>query len=777
MKRRAVRWGAWLLGVLVCGVIVARATIVTDITAFLPGPATREQAMLAEQLRDGVAARVILVGIEAGSAGQAAAAAQHSQQIAATLRTDPRFAFVANGDPAMFLAERERLFDARYLLSPQVSPQRFSVEGLRAAAGDLEALLRSSAAPLVKPTAARDLTGELLSIAAALKPARAPLSAHGVWFDKSGRTALLLATTRAPGFDVDAQAEAVAAIRAAFGTPGSAETLQLHLTGPGVFAVESRRAIQHDARRLTLIATVAVSLLLLLVLRSPRFLLWAALPTATGVVAGLAAVAVAFGTIHGITLGFGLTLIGEAVDYAVYVQVQRQREDNTYLWRGLWLAALTSSAGFVAMMLSGFAGLMQLGLMSIVGIAVAASVARFCLPDVLQPLDASRLARFAPLARFSMHAPRLRAALVVLGAASVMLLVARGDRLWNDQLAAISPLARGSGELDARLRSETGLGDLRFVLAIESATQEEAIARAEALHDRLTSLKSRGAIAGFDSPATLVPSAATQQARRAALPDAATLRERLTQALADSALRAEAFEPFIADVQGARELVIEPDYYAGTALGQRLAAQLVERKRETGSDAVALITLTGVDDAAAVAAAVQGAKEVSLIDLTNVQALVADYRARAAWAALGGGVLIVLILAVQLRNLRATARIAASVAVSMAMTAGALVLIEGGLTLFHLVALLLAAGVGTNYALFIGMPRDDQQAQSAIVPLPVTLSVTLAAGTTLIAFATLAMSSTPVLHMIGVTVAIGASIALVVSMALAPERARASTAA
>jgi predicted exporter len=253
------------------------------------------------------------------------------------------------------------------------------------------------------------------------------------------------------------------------------------------------------------------------------------------------------------------------------------------------------------------------------------------------------------------------------------------------------------------------------------------------------------------------------------------LRERLTQALADSALRAEAFEPFVADVQRARELVIEPDYYAGTALGQRLAAQLVERKRETGSDAVALITLIGVDDAAAVAAGVQGANRVSLIDMTNVQTLVADYRARAAWAALGGGVLIVLILAVQLRNLMATARIVAAVAVSMAMTAAALLLIEGGLTLFHLVALLLAAGIGTNYALFIGMPRDDRPADSAFAGLPVTLSVTLAAATTLIAFATLAMSSTPVLHMIGVTVAIGATIALVVSMALAPERTHAST--
>ena len=785
MKRHAVRWGAWLLGVVVCGVIVARATIVTDITAFLPGPATHEQAMLAEQLRDGVAARVILIGIEAAAAEQVQAAAQRSQQIAATLRADPRFAFVANGDPAMFMAERDQLFDARYLLSPNVSPQRFSVEGLRAAAAELEALLRSSAAPLIKPTAARDLTGELLNVAAVLKPARAPISVHGVWFDSTGRTALLLATTRAPGFDVDAQAEAVAVIHAAFGAANNQDALQLHLTGPGVFAVESRRAIQHDARRLTLIATILVSGLLLVVLRSPRFLLWAALPTATGALAGLAAVAAAFGSIHGITLGFGLTLIGEAVDYAVYVQVQRQRGDNPYLWRdeknavlwrGLWLAMLTSSAGFVAMMLSGFAGLMQLGLMSIVGIAVAASVARFCLPAVLRPLDASRLARFAPLARFSMQAPRLRVALVLIGAASVLLLVTRGERLWNDQLAAISPLARGSGELDARLRSDTGLGDLRFVLAVEGATKDEAIARAEALHGRLDALKSRGALAGFDSPAALVPSVATQQARRAALPDAATLRGRLNQALADSALRAEAFEPFIADVQRARELSIEPDYYAGIALGQRVAAQLVERKVRTGSDAVVLITLAGVEDGAAVAAEVRGASGASLIDLTNVQSLVADYRARAAWAALGGGGLIVLILAVQLRNLRATARIALSVAVSITITAASLVLIEGALTLFHLVALLLAAGVGTNYALFIGMPRDDRPLESATEALPVTLSVTLAAGTTLIAFATLAASTTPVLHMIGVTVAIGATIAWVVSMALAPDFARQSKA-
>ena len=46
------------------------------------------------------------------------------------------------------------------------------------------------------------------------------------------------------------------------------------------------------------------------------------LPVATGVVAGIAAVSLGFGQVHGMTLGFGTTLIGEAVDYAIYYLIQ-----------------------------------------------------------------------------------------------------------------------------------------------------------------------------------------------------------------------------------------------------------------------------------------------------------------------------------------------------------------------------------------------------------------------------------------------------------------------
>lgn len=748
----------WLIFAALCTWLVLRANLVTDITAFLPGPATPAQKQVAEQLRDGVASRVALIGIEADDDATAAAL---SKSLAKQLAADPGFSWVTNGEPTQLAAERDKLFAARYLLSPRVDAARFTEEGLRQAAGELEALLRSSAAPLVKPFAARDPTGELIATLTQLSSAPPPTTRHDVWFDAAGRTAILLATTHAPGFDVDAQADAKRAIESAFTRAQrelNAAGARLLLTGPGMFAVESRAAIQSDAEHLAILASVLIAALLYVAVRSVRLLFAAALPVGLGTLAGLAAVAATYGTIHGITLGFGMTLIGEAVDYAIYVQVQRRgNAADRHLWRALWLAVLTSGAGFVAMMLSGFQGLVQLGLLSIVGLAVAALVARTLLPGVLRPLDASALSRLGWVRWFHRAGTRWRWPVVGLALAAAALLIHRGESLWNDELAAISPLAHGAGERDAHLRGALGLPDLRYVIAVTGHDLDDALANAEALHPALIDLVQKKAISGFSSPAHLVPSRATQQARRAALPAADALRARMAAAFADTALRAAAFEPFVAEAQAARNgPPITPQHYAGTGLGQRLAGQL----RITDAEATAYVTVTGVTDRAALAGV--GVGRASLLDLkADVETLIAEYRGKAALAAAGGALAIMLLLAVQLRDLRVTLRIAAALACAVVITAATVVLVAGKLTLFHLVALLLVVGIGSNYALFFGLPRERTD------DIAVPASVVLCMASTLIAFALLATSNTPVLHMIGLTAAIGAAASIVAAIVIA----------
>src|SRR3546814_8896030 len=112
------------------------------------------------------------------------------------------------------------------------------------------------------------------------------------------------------------------------------------------------------------------------------------MPVLSGILAGTVAVSLGFGTVHGITLGFGTTLIGEAIDYSIYLFIQSGNAAHSANWvKTSWptirLGVLTSMAGFGCLLFSGFPGLAQLGLFTIAGLTTAAFVTRFVLPSLL----------------------------------------------------------------------------------------------------------------------------------------------------------------------------------------------------------------------------------------------------------------------------------------------------------------------------------------------------------------------------------------------------------
>ena len=111
--------------------IALRARYVADLSAFLPSAPTPEQAVLLDQLKSGSASRLILVGIEGGDAGDAAARALAAARRAAAAR-----------DAALRLGRQRRqrapgqhagrfVFEHRYALSPAVDADALQVDGLR----------------------------------------------------------------------------------------------------------------------------------------------------------------------------------------------------------------------------------------------------------------------------------------------------------------------------------------------------------------------------------------------------------------------------------------------------------------------------------------------------------------------------------------------------------------------------------------------------------------------------------------------------------------------
>ncbi|MGO4779217.1 hypothetical protein AB4084_27490, partial [Lysobacter sp. 2RAB21] len=156
-----------------------------------------------------------------------------------------------------------------------------------------------------------------------------------------------------------------------------------------------------------------------------------------------------------------------------------------------------------------------------------------------------------------------------------------------------------------------------------------------------------------------------------------------------------------------------------------------------------LVSLTGLHDPGAVAEVVRkhGAQ---LLDLKQAsESLVAEYRGRVLMALALAGVLLAAAVWIALRSPRRVLRVLAPMALTTLLILAVLRGLGVELNLFHLVSLILAAGLGLDYALFFDHAGDDRAEQLRTLHAVIVCSLT-----TLMVFALLALSSIPVLRAI-----------------------------
>jgi predicted exporter len=300
---------------------------------------------------------------------------------------------------------------------------------------------------------------------------------------------------------------------------------------------------------------------------------------------------------------------------------------------------------------------------------------------------------------------------------------------------------------DAQLRGELGAPDVRYLVAVEARNAEAALQKLERLQPALATLRANGAIAGFDSAARYLPSQATQRARQARLPERSQLQRAFSGAVAGSAFTADAFDGFVDDVETARTApTLAPRDLDGTPLAAAIGGLLLERN----DHATALVSLNGLRDPAAVA---RVAKQhgAALLDLKQAsESLVAAYRERVLLALALAWVLLIITVWVALGQPQRVLRVLSPMVLTTLLILAVLRGFGVELNLFHLVALILAAGLGLDYALFFDHAGDDRAEQLRTLHAIIVCSLT-----TLLVFALLAFSSIPVLRAIGSTVALG----------------------
>ncbi|WP_425648404.1 MMPL family transporter [Acidithiobacillus ferruginosus] len=644
-------------------------------------------------------------------------------------------------------------------------------------------MLATPGGEMVQSLLPSDPTGATVQMIQSMGSGARPVTRDGVWSSRSGKSALILAQTRASGSAINAQQAAINDIQTAFAVAKSeagsvAANTTLMMTGVGVISVASRDAIVHAAEWMSTISITLIIILLLLVYRSGIVLILGLIPVFSGVIVGISAVALGFSVVYDITLGFGTALIGEAVDYSIYFFVQSgQSATGSEEWiRNYWptirLGVLTSIIGFASLLFSNLPGLAQLGLYAIAGLLTAAIVTRLVLPTLLpgnfKSRDLSSIGEH--LLRLTRTLSTLRPGVVLLLIAASAVLVSHRDKIWNYDLSALSPVPAAAQRLYTQMRTDLGVSESGYLVVVSAPTVNATLAVAEKTGNALQGLVEDHVIAGYESPARYLPSVTLQQERQAAIPPKDVLEMRLREALLGLPVKASLFTPFIKESEAQRTLTpLTLADLRGTSIGMVVNSMLI--RHGNGWDAILPLKApaSGIVDAQRVRASlarhhIPGAMLIDLSGTSNQ--LYKSYLINGIKLSLSGVAFIALLLLFVLRSPVRVIRILLPLIAAVLTVSAGLVLLGYELNIMNLIGLMLIVAVGSNYALFFD--QGDRQVHGEIAPRTLA-SLVIANITTIMGFGPLAFSGVPVLQAIGAAVAPGVVLALLFSASFSPH--------
>ncbi len=743
--------------------IVAKIKVSTELALFLPEPVTKFERLLHHQLDNGASTNIIFISFSGLPTRQLA---EFNQKFSEELRQSETFGKITNNASSLSESGLEFIEKHRYLLSHNDLSAQFSVTGLKASLQARLDGLASSSAPIEKRYLRNDPTGEIITLLeewqGKISRHKRPIEIEGVWFSGDKTRTLILAEIAADISKMKNQVAAVMEIRAIYESmkvPG----LTRIMTGPAAFAVESGEDIRDDVKWLTLIAVFLVVIFLTAAYRSIRTVLLVICPLFAGVVVATATILSFYNQIHGITLAFGITLAGVAVDYPIHLLSglqgnANQRRDNVKnIWRTLRLGVFSTVIAYAAFLVSGFGGLQQLGLFTIVGLITAALFSRWVLPMLAENKDdrVYGLPKFHHfLKSWGRKASNLRWVVVGAMIVSLAMLMFSGRPVLHLNVDSLSPIKESRRAEGKLLRGDLGFWYGGSMMLLTERNKEMVLQFSERIQPYLNDLINDNVIEGYDMAAHFLPSQQRQALRNSQIPDTEVLRTRLEQAMTDMPFRKNVFDPFIEDITLTKTLdLVDPATLENTAIGKKLNPLLFD----FGDEAGGVILLHGVNDDQKMKMFAEQHESLFYMHLKSASTdLVARSIDRVALSMMGCIFIIYIALALAFKSLTRPLKIMVPT-LSAAVVAAALLVFSGNpLSIFHLISLLLVVGLGLDYALFFNRLPDNENEWDTTFR-----SLWTCAITTILVFGILKFSQTPPLEAIGLTVGIGAFISMV----------------
>ena len=539
------------------------------------------------------------------------------------------------------------------------------------------------------------------------------------------------------------------------------------------YADTARVNAEHEVDLIGAGSLIGMLVLLYLVFRCIRPLALGLLSVAFGISTALAVTIFVYGEIHLITLVFGASLIGEAIDYAIqyfaaHLGAGKSWEPMSGLKRiapGLTVALSTSLLGYSALMLAPFPALSQIGLFALVGLSAAWLSVFLLLPALLvkpnsrDPEVAVAGPKFL-LNWWQAHVGKRECYVI----AALILLVAMPGwlQLYGDDdvhLLVARPALLAAQE--AKIRELSGIGNSSQFFLIEGKTADEVLVNEEKLTARLSTLIDTGKVASYQGVSNFVPSIAMQQKNHAlwsekVFGDVKSLAAMFASAGFNDEVIINQMAAFKASKNNTLHDTLKIEDWLKSPVS---ASARILWLGQTDHGFAAIGLPQDVKDSASLNHVATGLAGVTFVDKTSsISRLLKKYREWGGLWLLGVIALVYGVLFARYKGRQAVVILAPTI-LAIALTFGIFGYLHKPLSLFNIMALMLVIGVGVNYAIFLreGLCKGGTHAAASLA------GVLLSAGTTLLSFGLLAFSSMPALASFGLTLLIGVGIAVLLA--------------
>ncbi|GGP21740.1 membrane protein [Silvimonas iriomotensis] len=515
--------------------------------------------------------------------------------------------------------------------------------------------------------------------------------------------------------------------------------VQLRRAGVVLHAATAARSARAEMSTIGVGSTLGIILLALVVFRGLRPLLLAALSVLVGSLVSTVLTLAWFGHIHMLTLVFGTSLVGVAVDYSLLALASGIDSTGPVAARyrkllpSMLFAVTTMSLGYLGLALTPFPGLAQMAVFAVIGIVGAWLTVMLWFPVLeKQGLQSTALSR--AIAGLLARWPRLYgrrwwwllplALLIGTGLAQLK---------QNDDIRALSGINPQLLAEQIDIGRVMGLPSPAQLFIVSGDTPEQVLEREEALRDKLAPLIASGQLAGAEMVSRWAPSAAMQARNAALFATAIGQRPGLLEHLAEEIGLAP---EWVAEQRHATPPLRFEDWSNSPAA---LAASYLWLGQQNGGYA-SMVLLEGLGDKAATARVGQiKVPGVVWVDkVAEISDLMTRYRQLLTRVLIGAYLVAFAVLS--LRYGRQTWRIMLPPALATLTTLAIMGAVGMPLQLLSMVTFLLVLGMGMDYGIFLLEHPDDGR---------VYLAVTLAAICTLLSFGLLALSHTPALHAFG----------------------------